>query len=94
MKAASITENKAIIRDKDGIPNFRSFEQVRAVFSDAEIVIMANHYLMAPWQWKRVEKNKFFGEPHDGTVMLPKKPKLKPNVPLREQTLERVAREV
>ncbi len=90
MKAASIVMKPGDFRDERGIPNFQSLGEVVAHFSYEEIVIMVNHYLMRREDWLTVNGHKP-KKSCDNFLVLPR-PKLKPNVPLRQQ-LGRVAHE-
>jgi hypothetical protein len=101
MKPASILEKNSAFnfRDADGLPNFKTIEQVQSSFHPEEIVIMVNHFLMRHVDWGKVDALRFCPVPHEGSVALPKeqrkklhvrsggpaKPKLQPNVSLKDQ---------
>jgi hypothetical protein len=85
-----------IPRDEKGWAAFTSVEQLRGIFTDAEICVMANHYLVTRDQWqpeylewkkRRDERNRENNRKQEEAAAARRaaKPQLKPGIPLREQ---------
>jgi hypothetical protein len=92
VKNLNFLSRPGIPRDERGWANFAFLDELRGIFTDAEILTMCNHYLVskAQWEpeyeaWKKRQRENNRKQEEAAAARRAAKPVLKANVPLRQQ---------